>query len=1013
MITPKFSPRFRPRTVGLLAFSLALVLQAPGAKVFAAPLAVADPLADAVMEGRVMDQTGASVSGVKIVLIGTVTRQVTSDKEGKFRVSVPEGSYVVTAEKPGFTPYAAANIDLKAGAPLAQEIKLEVARSEEVNVDEQASAVSLDASQNAGAIVLKDGDLEALPDDPDELAAYLQALAGNSGGPNGGQIYIDGFTGGRVPNKASIREIRMNSNPFSSEFERMGFGRIEIITRPGTDRYRGGASFRFNNEKLNTRNPFGGEGKPHYQREDYSMDFAGPISKGKASFSFDSDYRTVDSNSVITAVVLNSSLVATPYEKTLIRPQSRVSFSPRIDWQVNDKNSLTLRYSHSYNETADSGIGDRNLESRGFDSTNFEDSGDFTLNSILGNRVNEIRLRYSKSGRDQTSKDPSATLSVLDSFTSGGAAVGISTNDGSRFELNDVVSWATKKHAFRSGFRVRRNTTDEMSRNNFAGVVTFGGGSGPQLDANFNPVVGAGGVVNTVTLSSLERYRRTLALQSRGLSPAQIRALGGGATQFLVAGGNPAASVAQTDIGVFFNDDWKKSDRLVLGLGLRGELQTNVDTRLDLAPRLSFAYSLKLDKDGRTPKTVTRGGIGVFYDRVGEGLVLDANRYLNGGRLQYLVTDTSVLDTITVANGVVTSVPTVETLNRFSQPQNTRVIDAEVRSPRSIQGSLSLEQQMGKFTGSVSLIGSRGDNQLRSRNINAIRADGTRPLGVPSAVYAYETTGKNKQFQVVAGIGSRPGQRNSFFVRYFLGWAKADTDGAGTFPAIPTDIDADWGRASSDVRHRVMAGGNIRAPWGIGIGPMLTISTGRPYNITSGRDSNLDTVFSDRPSFGAAGQTGVIDTEYGFLNTTSSGVIIPRNYGEGPGFASLSLRISKSIPFRKAKTPTAPTGGGPGGGGPPMGMGGGDHGGGGGMMRGGGGGGFGGGPGLTITINVSNVLNRVNEGTPVGNLTSPDFGQSKSLAGFFMGFGPGGFGGGGGGGEAGNRRIELSIRANF
>lgn len=992
-------PLSRLGALGLLAGALALTLLSFVGPAFAENV-------EAVLEGKVMDQTGAVVAGVKVILIGTTTRQVTSDKEGNFKLSVPEGTYVLTAEKTGFMSYAAANLELKAGPPSSQEIRLEVSRTEDVTVEEQASPISLDASQNAGAVVLKESDIEALPDDPDELAAALQALAGNAGGPNGGQIYIDGFTGGRVPNKASIREIRLNSNPFSAEFDRMGFGRIEIITRPGTDRYRGGASFRFNNDALNTRNPYA-PNKPPYQREDYSLEFAGPIAKGKASFSFDSDYRSVDSNSTINAVILDDTLASTAFAQTVTRPQSRLSFSPRIDWQINDKQSLTVRYSHSENKATDSGIGDFNLPSRGFDSTNFENNADLTLNSILGAKVNEVRLRFSRNGRDQTAKDLSPTLVVQDAFTGGGAAVGVSNTDGSRFELNDVVSWATKKHAFRSGFRVRRNTTDEMSRNNFAGVVTFAGGSGPELDANFNPIPGPGGVPSTVTLSSLERYRRTLALQAKGLSAAQIRALGGGATQFLVAGGNPEATVAQTDFGVFFNDDWKKSDRLVLGLGLRGELQTNVDTRLDLAPRVSFAYSLKMNKDGRTPKTVTRGGVGVFYDRVGDGLVLDANRYLNGGRLQYLVTDTAVLDTIRVANGSVVGVPTVETLNRFSQPQNTRVIDASVRSPRSIQGSLSLEQQMGGMTGSLTLIASRGDHQLRSRNINAVQADGTRPLGIPSAVYAYETTGKNRQFQLVAGVGTRPGRQNSFFVRYFLGWARSDTDGAGTFPAIPYDIAADYGRSSGDVRHRVMAGGNLRAPWGISIGPMLIMSTGRPYNITTGRDLNLDTVFSDRPSFGAEGQTGVIDTDYGFLNTTGSGVIIPRNYGEGPSFASLSLRISKSIPFKRVKTAT-PTGG-PGMGGPPMGMGGGDHGPGGmGGMRGGGSG-----PGLSVSISVSNVLNRKNPGTPVGNLTSPLFGQSTSLAGFFMGFGPGGFGGGGGGGEAGNRRIELQLRANF
>jgi hypothetical protein len=729
------------------------------------------------------------------------------------------------------------------------------------------------------------------------------------------------------------------------------------------------------------------------------MEFSGPLGKS-ASFSFDSDYRSVDDNQTINAVILDSNMVSASFAQTITRPQSRLSFSPRLDWQISERQSLTVRYSHAQNKATDSGIGGFNLPSRGFDSTSFDNNAELTVNSLVGKAANEMRLRFGKSGRDQTAQNPSATLVVQDAFTSGGAAVGVSRNDGSQFELSDVVSWATKSHAFRSGFRVRRETTDELSRNNFAGVVTFAGGSGPELDQNLNPVLGANGSPSIVSLSSLERYRRTLTLQSFGYSPSQIRALGGGATQFLVAGGNPDATVAQTDAGFFFNDDWKKSDRLVLGLGLRGELQTNLKTRLDLAPRISFAYSLKMNKDGKTPQTVTRGGIGVFYDRVDDGLVLDANRYVGGGRLQYLVTDPSVLDTITVVNGAVTTVPTVEALNRFSQPRNTRVLDSDIRAPRSIQGSLSIEQQMGRMTGSVALIASRGAYQLRSRNINAIRADGTRPLEIPGAIYAYETTGRSNQFQVVTGLSSRPGRGSSFFVRYFLGWTKSDTDGGGSFPAIPTDIDAEYSRASSDVRHRVMAGGSINAPWDIRIGPMLIVSTGRPYNITTGRDLNLDTVFSDRPSFGVAGEPGVIDTAYGAFNTTGAGAAIPRNYGEGPAFASLSLRVSKSIPLKKAKASPPHD---PGGHGPPMGMGGGDHGGGMGGVRGGDG------PGLTFSISASNVLNRKNDGTPVGNLSSPLFGQSTSLGGFFMGFGRGG----GGGGEAGNRRIELQVRANF
>ena len=144
--------------------------------------------------------------------------------------------------------------------------------------------VNTDSKNNLSATVLKEQDLEALPDDPDELEAGLQALAGASAGPNGGQIYIDGFTGGQLPPKESIREIRINQNPFSAEFDRLGFGRIEILTKPGTDKFRGQAFFNFNDESLNSRNPFALNRAP-IQTKFYGGSVSGPIKKESFVFS--------------------------------------------------------------------------------------------------------------------------------------------------------------------------------------------------------------------------------------------------------------------------------------------------------------------------------------------------------------------------------------------------------------------------------------------------------------------------------------------------------------------------------------------------------------------------------------------------------------------------------------------------------------------------------------------------------------------------------------------------------
>ena len=122
--------------------------------------------------------------------------------------------------------------------------------------DEAAAALSVDPAANAGAIVIQGKDLDALSDDPDELQSDLQALAGPSAGPNGGQIYIDGFTGGTLPPKASIREIRINQNPFSSEYDKLGYGLVEILTKPGMDQWHGQLYMSGTTAGLNSRNPF-------------------------------------------------------------------------------------------------------------------------------------------------------------------------------------------------------------------------------------------------------------------------------------------------------------------------------------------------------------------------------------------------------------------------------------------------------------------------------------------------------------------------------------------------------------------------------------------------------------------------------------------------------------------------------------------------------------------------------------------------------------------------------------
>ena len=200
-------------------------------------------------------------------------------------------------------------------------------QQEKVNVEEETPQVDVNPANNASQIVLSGKDLEALPDDPDELQSDLEALAGPSAGPNGGQLYIDGFTAGQLPPKSSIREIRINQNPFSAEYDKLGYGRIEIFTKPGTDKFHGQFQVVGNDSGFNTRNPFLGDAEQApYDSVIYMGNIGGPINK-KASFFLDVQRRNIDEIAVVDAPALD-------LNESVPNPRTRINIGPRIDYQL-------------------------------------------------------------------------------------------------------------------------------------------------------------------------------------------------------------------------------------------------------------------------------------------------------------------------------------------------------------------------------------------------------------------------------------------------------------------------------------------------------------------------------------------------------------------------------------------------------------------------------------------------------------------------------------------------------
>ncbi len=245
-----------------------------------------EPAAMATLHGHITDPSGALIPGAQISVLtsaGTAVKNVKADASGAYEVhDLPAGGYIINVTFDGFAPFQSQTIQLAAGQIKRVDVAMAIETEQQnVVVTDESPTVSVDAGNNANAVVLKGKDLDALSDDPDELSNELSALAGPSAGPNGGQIYIDGFTGGQLPPKSAIREIRINQNPFSAEYDRLGYGRIEILTKPGTDKLHGQVFMQGNDSVFNT-NPLTPD-VPNYDQLQYNGTISGAINK-KSSF---------------------------------------------------------------------------------------------------------------------------------------------------------------------------------------------------------------------------------------------------------------------------------------------------------------------------------------------------------------------------------------------------------------------------------------------------------------------------------------------------------------------------------------------------------------------------------------------------------------------------------------------------------------------------------------------------------------------------------------------------------
>ena len=873
--------------------------------------------ATGAVRGQVLDPSGRTIPDAAVTLsTGRRTVSATkSDAQGQYRIGgINPGIYSIRVIAKGFAAVERQGYEVSSAFTQTLDFPLTLAATSEKLMVSEGVKVEVDPSSNADALVLRGKDLEALSDDRDNLAADLQALAGPAAGPNGGQIYIDGFTGGKLPRKANIREVRVNQNPFSAQYDKLGLGRVEVFTKPGSQDFHGEFVFQYGNSAFNARNPFVTV-KPPYERRQWEGEIGGPLGK-KTSFFADFEVRRVTENAFINAQTLDANLQVIAVSQGVAIPRSSTEENVKIDHQLTKNHTLTASYRYGRDNQDNQGVGGFSLASRAYGNRDAEDTVQVAETGVLGaNAISETRARYWRQHSTQNGIAGLPTIQVFDAFTGGGPPLTVSFNNQDRWEVQNLTTLTRGAHVFRWGGRVRGIALTDRDTQNYVGAYAF---------------------------TSLDSYRLTLAGLQSGQTPAQIRQAGGGASQFTLAAGDPLASLNQFDFSFYALDDFRMRPNLMLSAGLRYESQTNLGDRRNLAPRVGIAW-------GFAPKTLLRAGLGIFYDRVGESLTLDALRRDGIHQQQFVVASPDFYPLI----------PSPEQLAANRLAQIIRKIDSSMQAPELAQIGIGLERQLPKnVVVALNYLHTRGWHNLRSRNINApLPGSGFTPYAGSPAIYLYEASGTFRQNQLIASLNARVSPKLTITGSYAWGHANSDTDGPGTFPADSYNLRPEYGRAGFDIQHRVQMNGSITAPWGLRLSPFLVAMSGRPYNITVGRDLNGDTLYMDRPSV-MGGQS-----------------IIPRNSGQGPGQISLNLRLAKTFTLGESAESRKQQGKKDGR--DPM--------------------------ELTCSASARNILNHPNLASPVGNLSSPSFGHSLALTG----------GSGGSNSAAGIRRIDLQIKLSF
>ncbi|HLE63729.1 MAG TPA: TonB-dependent receptor [Pyrinomonadaceae bacterium] len=775
------------------------------------------PQVGITLKGSVQDQAGSVIPEAKLILTNTITaevRTVVADNAGCFSFAdVQPGQYSLKAKADGFEE--ATTLVTVADQPLEWiTLKLGINLKEEVTITDTREDQVISSQNNADAIDLDSDFLKALPAQSDDILPIIgNFLSTSAQGTEGLSVVVDGAEGSQLnlPTDA-IRRVIINRNPYSSAFRRPGEGRVEVITKDGSRRrYDGTFSYMVRNSIYDARDTF-----------TRRLGLSNPkLDRRLFSASFGGPVPKLknatfffSANHLINNqdVGINAITVDGPLIDNVLTTKKRLKVLARFDLRLNEVHTLSGRYYYYNSDETGNGLGAQFvLPSQGFASKTRGDRFMFSDRAILSpNLLNDLTINFSRETYQEGQTPDKPALLVRGAFV-GGPSQTDRTGSEKLIDVQDAVTYTHGNHNFRFGGGLRARFINSIDRTNFVGTYKFQG---------------------------LPEF-----LEVRPAS-------------FELMQGDPASSGSQYEAYGFFEDEIRLRPWLSVTAGLRYDFLSTLKDFQNFGPRVSFAFA------PGNQKTVLRGGAGIFYERLSFSVVQAGDR-----------------KTVEIVNP---SYP-----NPFSNAARRRTplpdlfgLAPDLAAPYMVMGSVSLERMLWKRSKiSVEYHKMHGVHLLRAHDINAPLDQfgpefiGVRPNMSFRKITQVESSASSRSSALKFTFQGRIGKVFKGTAQYTYSRTTDDTAGPLVPPENNYDFSAELGRSNFDQRHRFTYVSTIDMPFAFRLGAVLSITSGFPYDITTGFDDNGDRTYRDRPLGGT------------------------RNTGQAPPVQQLDLRLTKLFKF--------------------------------------------------------------------------------------------------------------------